>query len=190
MKSIICFCSYFDLVEIVMTGSDKPPSRRSYAQVLAARTNGAKSQGPVSEEGKEVACKNAFVHGLTAERLPVAAGEDGKKYQALILRLVDKFAPEDDIQLYLVRKLASIMWRTGRAEQLEADVLSFSSTIAKRGGRQVHVDFDADRLRAVLRYSRDLELAFYRTLTALGVLHNPIPRNEPGNRNNIVIPTS
>src|SRR5215204_6064370 len=39
---------------------------RSPAQVEASRRNGARSKGPVTDEGKAKASRNALQHGLTA----------------------------------------------------------------------------------------------------------------------------
>ena len=42
------------------------PATRSPAQTLASRRNGARSKGPVTEEGKAKASRNAPKHGLCA----------------------------------------------------------------------------------------------------------------------------
>ena len=40
------------------------PRPRTPAQIEASRRNGARSRGPVTEEGKARASRNAFKHGL------------------------------------------------------------------------------------------------------------------------------
>ena len=42
------------------------PRPRTPAQIEASRRNGARSRGPVTEEGKFRASRNALTHGLTA----------------------------------------------------------------------------------------------------------------------------
>jgi len=107
-------------------------------------------------------------HGQCA----VMAGEDAEAYGALVERLMVRFVPRDEVEAHLVRRLASIMWRTDRAEQLEADLFSASDRESWRGDRQVHIRFDANRLHALMRYQRDLENGLLKTLAALGMVRN------------------
>lgn len=116
-----------------------------------------------------------------AGRCAVMAGEDADAYGALVERLMARFMPEDEVEAHLVRRLASIMWRTDRAEQLEADLFSASDRESWRGNRRVHIRFDAERLNAMMRYQRVLESGLLRTLTALSVLQSKKMQNEPGN---------
>lgn len=53
-----------------------PDAPRSSAQVQASRANGALSKGPTTADGKEIASRNAFTHGLSTYDTPVASGED------------------------------------------------------------------------------------------------------------------
>lgn len=153
--------------------------RRTQAQIEASRRNGALSTGPVTAEGKAKSRKNAVRHGLRAEEVVVQHGEDEDAYRDLLARLVEQFEPSDAVSAHLVRQLASIMWRSGRAERLEADLLSYCDCMSRRGDRRVVIEFDHERLRVLLRYNRELEMSFYRTLTALGLMQNPVSPNEP-----------
>ena len=67
-------------------------STHSDAQREASRTNGAKSNGPVSIEGKDRSCQNATKHGLRSPRV-VLSNEDPNKYQKLLASYVAEWNP-------------------------------------------------------------------------------------------------
>ena len=60
------------------------PRPRSPAQIAASRRNGARSKGPVTEEGKERASRNALKHGLTSMHHLVLEDEVPDALEALI----------------------------------------------------------------------------------------------------------
>lgn len=72
--------------EPVLTTVSTPtaPTHRAYeltpARLAAARANGARSNGPVSDEGKAIVSRNALKHGLRA-RSPILPGEDPQAHQ-------------------------------------------------------------------------------------------------------------
>jgi hypothetical protein len=57
----------------------EPTPAASPARALASRTNGAKSRGPKTKEGKAISRRNACKHGLCAEKevvIPSDVAED------------------------------------------------------------------------------------------------------------------
>ncbi|MFZ1429667.1 MAG: hypothetical protein WAS21_23225, partial [Geminicoccaceae bacterium] len=95
------------------------PLPRSPAQIEAARRNGARSRGPVTEEGKARASRNALKHGLTALEHLVLDGEDAAELAALTARLMGEVGPESEIEARLARRLAIAFWKGERAERIE-----------------------------------------------------------------------
>jgi hypothetical protein len=62
-------------------------------RIQAARANGAKSHGPKTDEGKQIASLNAVKHGLTA-RIVVLQNESEDQYQADLRDYLDHFRPK------------------------------------------------------------------------------------------------
>jgi hypothetical protein len=108
----------------MVTANSAAPSPPRLTRAEAARLNGAKSRGPVTQEGKRRSARNAFKHGLTAESFALAPGEDGEAFQELQDRLAARYRPADELAAHLVQRLASVMWRQYRADRLEAEVLA------------------------------------------------------------------
>ena len=71
-----------------------------------ARTNGAKSNGPVTETGKAISSQNSLKHGLTSARV-VLPHESQEEYDGLETSLVNRFKPYDEIEHALVRQMAA-----------------------------------------------------------------------------------
>ena len=63
---------------------------RSPAQVEASRRNGARSKGPVTEEGKARASRNTLKHGLTAAHHLVLKDEAPDALDALIATVTEE----------------------------------------------------------------------------------------------------
>jgi hypothetical protein len=89
----------------------------SKAQV--ARINGAKSNGPVTEEGKAISSRNSLKHGLTSACV-VLPHESQEEYDRLEASLLNRFRPYDEIEQALVQQMASSLWRLRRIDTMEA----------------------------------------------------------------------
>lgn len=88
-------------------------------KAAAARINGAKSKGPITEEGKARSAQNAMRHGLTSRRI-VIAGESQEEFDAFELAYRNDFEPQGEVENELVHEVASARWRLRRLEQMEA----------------------------------------------------------------------
>ncbi len=92
----------------------------SEVQVEANRRNAAKSTGPKTAQGKQVARMNALKHGLQAERV-VIPGEDPEEFDALYQSLEEDYQPVGSREGLLVERIADCTWR------LQREVISESS---------------------------------------------------------------
>ena len=95
------------------------PAARSPAQIEASRRNGARSKGPVTEEGKAKASRNALKHGLCAMEHLVLEDEVPDDLEELIAHLTDEVGAASEIEARLARRLAIAFWKSERAERIE-----------------------------------------------------------------------
>ena len=87
----------------------------------AARANGAKSRGPITQEGKAKSSQNAVKHGLTATFtvLPCESKED---FEAVLQAHRSHHQPATQLEEELVRSLAIARWRLARVAAIEGQL--------------------------------------------------------------------
>ncbi|HKD06322.1 MAG TPA: hypothetical protein VKB79_10520 [Bryobacteraceae bacterium] len=94
---------------------------RSEAQKEASRQNGARSHGPITEEGKAISSRNALRHGLVANTVLIP-GESPEEFQRLLAGQILEFEPQTPNELMLVEAMVVAKWRQMRAWGLTAAV--------------------------------------------------------------------
>jgi hypothetical protein len=87
-----------------------------------ARTNGAKSRGPKTPEGKAVSSMNALRHGLTASR-PLLPGESQESFEELLKEYMEEYEPDGPAERDLVHRMVVSKWREQRAWTVETAAL-------------------------------------------------------------------
>ena len=135
-----------------------------------SKTNGAKSQGPITPEGKAKSAANSLRHGLTAKAvvLPTESQED---YEALLAAHVERFQPADPIEMDLVESMAVARWRLRRITNIETHLLSneMDAAEARDAANLKPKDHDQRLAQVFERSNRSLtlmmryEIAFHRT---------------------------
>ena len=78
-----------------------------------ARRNGAMAAGTKSPEGIKHSSMNALRHGLTAKAV-VLTNESQPMYDQLRLEYVNRFLPQDAVEMDLVDDMVSARWRLRR----------------------------------------------------------------------------
>jgi hypothetical protein len=86
--------------------TDKPTQPRTEKQRAASRRNGAKSQGPNTENGKKASSRNAYKHGLYTSRC-FSPMEEEPGYQRLLADYLAEFQPATATARHLVVELAN-----------------------------------------------------------------------------------
>ena len=79
----------------------------------AVRQNGAKAAGSKSPQGIQNSAMNALRHGLTSKTL-VLANECPEKFKQLLQTYIDKFQPQDGVEMNLVDEMVAARWRQQR----------------------------------------------------------------------------
>lgn len=95
-----------------------------------ARENGAKSKGPVTEEGKSHSRRNAMKHGRRASALAllapphtaVHANEDRQNFYRLFDENVATYRPNTDRELAIVRAITDCDWHLHRCAIVESGI--------------------------------------------------------------------
>jgi hypothetical protein len=126
----------------------------SELQSQTARINGAKSNGPITPEGKARSSANSRRHGLTASVL--LEGESDEHFQLLLADFMDQFQPQTGVETDLVEVMAIARWRLRRLLAIETHL--FDLEIVSRQ-EQIDADFTGmdqeDRLAFVFQEMSD-----------------------------------
>jgi len=88
---------------------------------LAARANGARSNGPATPEGKRRSSQNATRHGLLA-RCVVMQNESRAGFDALLAQHLDRYQPADGVEFGFIEEMVAAYWRMRRAWALETRI--------------------------------------------------------------------
>ena len=153
---------------------------RSEAQSEASRTNGSKSQGPVTEQGKERICMNRMTHGFRSNVITLST-EDKPAYDHHLDSYLIRYAPKDKTEEDLVGLLASSMWQIMRNNSIEVALfeLEIAGVAANLDERIRHIDqygllalafkksAGDNAFELLRRYKSTSERAFHRALEAL-----------------------
>src|ERR1051325_763623 len=98
---------------------------RPTRQSETSRINGAKSRGPVSEDGKAKAAQNAMKHGLSS-RAVVLSCEDHQAYERSVCEYYITWEPASQTERDLVNDIAASRWRLNRIIALETATLDLA----------------------------------------------------------------
>ncbi len=140
---------------------------RSEKQRQASRTNGAKSKGPKSPEGKAVSSMNGLKHGLRAAQV-VLPGEDAAEFHAELEGWAGDWKPSCHTGAILVERAAVASWRLRRCVRAEKDLLI---EIAARGKDEPEGDDEVD-VEAMDRIDEADEWLSFQPQRCLAVLRS------------------
>jgi len=156
-----------------------------------ARRNGAKAAGAKSPEGIKRSSANALKHGLTA-KAHVLSTESQEDFDYLRQQYINRFQPQDTIELDLVDDMVGARWRLRRITTIQTATLDFqmgrykliNDDLAKGMGPLTHQAMAFGRtvmvdksMEVMLRYETTYSRMYDRALKALERLQ--AQREEP-----------
>jgi hypothetical protein len=143
----------------------------SPARAAASRSNGAKSRGPKTPEGRARAAQNALKHGLRAQKCVVLPGERASAFAAFEAALIEELAPEGALQTVLAQRVVAASWRLARSERIEAELFAEQWLAGASLGLALTRDGNGARaFDTLLRYRGAAQAEFSRTLRLLKTL--------------------
>ena len=147
-----------------------------------ARTNGAKSNGPNTDEGKAISSRNSLRHGLRAKAV-VLPEESQEEFDELREDYIERFQPADCVESDLVDTMAVARWRLLRIASIESGILTEGINLAIKFEEDNHLSFsftrNQDTLANLTRYENSLNRTFDRALKQLQLLQKSRPSPEP-----------
>ena len=140
------------------------------AQINANRRNAQLSTGPRTDEGKQVASRNATKLGLFSKHL-LLPDEDPAELEALRADLLERLQPADALEHLYADRILCTAWRLRRALAGEATVFSQWQSWEKYSPQQVHArQMPLDNLDRLQRHIASLERAMDKAMTELARL--------------------
>ena len=149
---------------------------RTAAQAEASRSNGARSSGPTTAEGKARSAQNALKHAMRSAGAGLCFMDDLEVYAELHDAVAARVRPRDAAEGMLVARLTAALWRAQRAERLEAEFWCYLPQGVQRDDDKLLIKVVAGERRGrrslatIQRYQADAQTAFTRTLKALQLL--------------------
>jgi hypothetical protein len=166
-----------------------------------ARTNGAKSRGPTTPEGKEKSSRNALKHGLTAGSGNVLLDcEDPVQFDETIDKLLGIHEPATPAEEDIVEEMVAARWRIRRMWTIETNLLNVeiltqqSNPSVSEGDPGIHLAMafrtladDSHSLALASRYESRLQRVYDRAYKTLRELQQARKSESPKEPHNIQI---
>lgn len=163
-------------------------------QAEASRINGAKSNGPLTAEGRAASAQNARKHGLTGGAV-VLPHESQAKYDALRDSFVNRLRPSDETELDLIQEMVDSRWRLRRIEAMEAALIQngINQQMDAMGDdadpetarflAYAELAENSKGLRLLNRYAKDLRRSYEKAFKEFMELHcgdlAAVPESQP-----------
>lgn len=93
------------------------------AKAQTARNNGARSQGPITPEGKAISARNSTKHGLSGGQV-VLEHESQEDFDRLLASILGHFTPVGAAEEDLLQEMAAARWRLRRIDEMETAVFT------------------------------------------------------------------
>ena len=139
----------------------------------ANRQNAQKSTGPKTPEGKAAVSLNALKHGLLSNEI-LLPGEDEEALRELDERLRGELQPDGVVEVLLVDRVTSLLWRLRRLGRVESGIFVRESygdvtgpDTSALGLAFIRDGNSANAFSKLSRYETTIERGLYRALHEL-----------------------
>jgi hypothetical protein len=154
----------------------------SERQLDANRRNAAKSNGPITPEGRAAVRHNALKHGLTAAEIILPTVEDKTDFEQFRFAFEEECQPVGPIEQVLVEDMVSARWRMNRVRKMEPGFFALRHEVLKDKMKDYFSGLDAqahlalifrddaqgaDTLGKMSRYEGRFERTFHKALKEL-----------------------
>jgi hypothetical protein len=140
----------------------------------SSRANGARSKGPVTPEGKRRSSMNAITHGMCVD-ITVLKRENPENFRKLLQQHMDRFQPNDEVELGMVEEMAGARWRMRRAWATETEIfdMQYSSSRYTRAEAFLNLG-ESPAMALAQRYENRQQIIYQRALRTF-ILMRQIP---------------
>jgi hypothetical protein len=154
----------------------------SERQLEANRRNAAKSNGPITSEGRAAVRLNALKHGLTAAEIILPTTEDKLEFEQFQASFVEECQPVGPIEHVLVEDIVTARWRLNRIRKMEPGFFALGLLSRKSVRENCYSGLDGqahladvlsddalhtDTYDKMSRYEGRFERTFYKALKEL-----------------------
>jgi hypothetical protein len=136
----------------------------SEARSKRSRVNGARSHGPITEQGKQISSRNAAKHGLYSKNI-LSVNENEQEFIDLRQTLAGSLHPQNEAEEILISRLATAHWRLNRFLNMEAEIIDASFQQGENA--ETLLTANARPLNLLLRYISSAEREISRVLKDL-----------------------
>jgi len=156
----------------------------SLRRILSSRSNGSRSNGPVTVAGKRRSSQNATSHGLLARQI-VMRDEKPEGFHTILNEHLCRLQPADGVEFALVEEMVASHWRLRRAWAIETRLLENESGAQTSGDpldrlANAFSDLAAKPALGLMhRYQTRLHLNYQRALHNMLLLRAATVPNEP-----------
>ena len=141
----------------------------------ANRANSRSSTGPRTKQGKSNSSRNALRHGILARKVVLETHEQRAEFRELRHACKTEFSPKGLLEKYFVEEIATLFWKLGITEGLEAQELLRRQELSDDVGSIFHKDLELPISGYDLPLDRgwDVERMIVRAVSAADTTSNP-----------------
>jgi hypothetical protein len=156
----------------------------SQRRIQSSQSNGSKSKGPTTAQGKRNSSKNATTHGLLSRQI-LLRDESPACFESLMNDHLTRLQPADGVEFGMVEEMVANNWHLRRAMAIETRMLENAAALQPAPDPLDRLTAAFEDLAAkpalglMHRYQTRLHLNYQRTLHNMLLLRIAAVPNEP-----------